>query len=358
MTIVDQSIGKVFLTKEPTTSFTLIFEDFFQLTAATGKKSISSPKLPDSAGRKWGLNVYPDGAGELGVGWVSVFVVCDHGVTVASCTVSALNAAEPIRKSDAMVKVDSNGFGWQQFMSRESCLAEHCTINGTVAFQLDITALGHLETNTFGERAARIALPPPRVAEHVGTLCVNPVYADVVLVVQGERLPAHKCIICPRSPVFKAMFQHPMQEASTNEVAMSAEFSAAAVRAMLQFLYTDAIPIQDFHEVAVCELLALADFYQLPELQNYAEAHTVVTLDNIKALLQAAPLVGSQEMLDRVLQFAVIHAHELVELAEFVDLGVDVWRMLAGAFVGVFPNKEDIVEDSEDGEDGEKENGW
>ena len=67
--------------------------------------------------------------------------------------------------------------------------------------------------------------------------------SDVVLIVQGDRLPAHRAILAARSPVFKPMFFGSMRESSAQEVEVST-FAAATMRLLLRFMYAGAIESQ------------------------------------------------------------------------------------------------------------------
>lgn len=124
------------------------------------------------------------------------------------------------------------------------------------------------------------------------------------------------------------------QEAATNEVQVDGSFSPDAVRAMLLFLYTDAIPAQDLRDLA-SQLLPLAHCYQMRDLVVYVERTAEISMENIKELLQVIPPLGCEEMMERVRQFTVQHARAILQQPGFLDgLQLDtcalIMKMLAG----------------------------
>lgn len=214
-----QAVGRVSISIEAKACFTFVLEDFLQLpaAAAAGTNSIVSPRLTDRKGRKWWVEVYPDGNTSEDAGWVSLFVTCDQSVTTA-CTVTLMHRDGHPRQSltatfTVMRLIAYNSLGTSRLISRDELLEHYCSSAGTVTLRLDLAPVRQLE------RTAQQAVYHPPIPSHVSamvrSLCMNPQHADVTLVVDGERLPAHKCILCSRSDVFHAMFQHPMQSGSS-----------------------------------------------------------------------------------------------------------------------------------------------
>lgn len=135
-------------------------------------------------------------------------------------------------------------------------------------------------------------------------MLLDPTYSDMTLIVEGERLPAHKCIVCPRSEFFKAIFQHGMKEAASSEVAVGEGFTVRGVKAMLHFLYVGRIPQDGFKEMPV-ELLRLSAYYALDDLKHFLCRHhaEVLTEDNAKQVLEAAEELGFQQLADATRRF-------------------------------------------------------
>ena len=68
--------------------------------------------------------------------------------------------------------------------------------------------------------------------------------ADVVLVVEGERFPAHRAVLAARSEYFRGLFKSGMQEGGRREMAYE-DVSAGAFRVLLRYLYTGEVPAGD-----------------------------------------------------------------------------------------------------------------
>ena len=76
--------------------------------------------------------------------------------------------------------------------------------------------------------------------------------ADVVFVVEGRELPAHRCILAARCETFRRMFNSSMRESDKGQKVEVAEVTHPAFFCMLQYLYGGAVNVPQ--EIAV-ELL-------------------------------------------------------------------------------------------------------
>ena len=79
-----------------------------------------------------------------------------------------------------------------------------------------------------------------------GKLVEDSELADVVLLVEGHRFPAHRAILAARSDYFRGLFKSGLQEASRVSLGQHEfelwEISAAAFRVLLRYLYTAQVP--------------------------------------------------------------------------------------------------------------------
>lgn len=65
--------------------------------------------------------------------------------------------------------------------------------------------------------------------------------ADCMWQVEGEELPAHRIVLTARSPVFHALLKSGMREGAEGVVKLE-DVRAPVFRALLHFVYTDALP--------------------------------------------------------------------------------------------------------------------
>jgi len=119
-----------------------------------------------------------------------------------------------------------------------------------------------------------------------GKLVGAPELADVVLLVEGERFPAHRNVLAARSEYFRGLLLSGMQEGSGQQEISLEEVSAGAFRVVLRYLYTAAVPAwEDLQGRAVLELevLKAADLFQAEGLlkhclEGFREGLTVHTV--------------------------------------------------------------------------------
>ena len=89
-------------------------------------------------------------------------------------------------------------------------------------------------------------------------------FCDVVLEVEGQQFPAHRCVLAANSPFFRSLFGSGMKESSQRILSLKS-IPAAVIPLMLQFFYTREISIE--HSVAK-ELLDAANFLLVSPLKD------------------------------------------------------------------------------------------
>lgn len=52
------------------------------------------------------------------------------------------------------------------------------------------------------------------LSEHIGSLCLSSEYSDLTLIVEGQRIPAHKVILAASSDYFRALLYGGMRESN------------------------------------------------------------------------------------------------------------------------------------------------
>jgi len=100
--------------------------------------------------------------------------------------------------------------------------------------------------------------PPPPPPEHG---------LDVTLVLDdGEKIPAHRAILCCRSEYFAAMLERDFAESKSREIAIH-DVTRPVMQIILQYLYTDAayIPADDLIGVFL-----VADKFNITQIRNQA----------------------------------------------------------------------------------------
>lgn len=110
---------------------------------------------------------------------------------------------------------------------------------------------------------------------------------DVVLVVEGEKFPAHRAVLAAVSNVFKAMFTNSMKERNAPEIVLRS-LDKRAWRMAMKYIYHAQLDIHD--EPTALLLLATARMYQLERLEHFVESFLItrVCIQNCFSLLHQA----------------------------------------------------------------------
>eukprot|EP00753_Platysulcus_tardus_P020841 PLAT8430.2.p1 GENE.PLAT8430.2~~PLAT8430.2.p1 ORF type:complete len:949 (-),score=328.86 PLAT8430.2:60-2840(-) len=134
----------------------------------------------------------------------------------------------------------------------------------------------------------------------LGTIVCSPLYSDITLVLDdGARLPAHKCLLVVRSEYFKSMFEGGLAEASAKEVHL-AGMSQDAVTVLLRFLYTGEVTSEhegedgkeeELSPDVALELMGITNMLNMPELKNVC-ASAVCKVVDVENVLGAYVMAG------------------------------------------------------------------
>ena len=101
-------------------------------------------------------------------------------------------------------------------------------------------------------------------------------FCDVVFVVQGERFPAHRCVVAAASPYFHALLTNGMKEKRQREITLK-DVNVDAWRVILSYMYTAKIKFGYVDEVMQC--LECANRFTMKELEEVIVPGIVDELD-------------------------------------------------------------------------------
>ncbi|XP_073024065.1 BTB/POZ domain-containing protein At4g08455 isoform X2 [Primulina eburnea] len=153
-----------------------------------------------------------------------------------------------------------------------------------------------------------------------------PSFSDVVLVASDSAdphltfppIPAHRAVLISRSPVFRAMLENKMEESLSGTIKIS-DVSYDALRAFVSYLYTaDA----NLDEHMACELLALAEKYEVKHLKTYCEKYLMSKLnrENSLAYYAFAHQLCAKSLLDAALSLIMDNMDKLTKQEEYMEL--------------------------------------
>ncbi|XP_071726995.1 BTB/POZ domain-containing protein At4g08455-like [Rutidosis leptorrhynchoides] len=121
-----------------------------------------------------------------------------------------------------------------------------------------------------------------------------------------------------RSPVFKAMLETEMEESLSDTIKLS-DVSHGALCAFVDFLYTAEAPLDD--DMA-CDLLVLANKYEINHLKNYGENFLISKLNWESSLknYSFAHQHNAKTLLDDALSLILDTMDNLNEREEYLEL--------------------------------------
>ncbi|BAF28665.2 BTB/POZ and MATH domain-containing protein 1 [Oryza sativa Japonica Group] len=264
---------------------------------AAGVKGLGVGKFIDSGsfdvgGHRWCIRYYPKrspaspGDGD----WISIYLnLCSTAAAIgdanASFTISLLDqdddehqpVAAHSRSCSSTVTFSSaatKAWGFPRFVERKTLEESPYLRDDSFVLRCDVTVF----KETIIEPAAPtplVAVPPPDMHRHLGSLLSGGHGADVTLQVGDETFAAHRCVLAARSPVFMAELFGPMATSRHNdrETIRVHDMEPRVFEAMLHFIYNDSLPKVDDDEVVAMaqHLLVAADRYGMERLKLMCE---------------------------------------------------------------------------------------
>jgi len=170
-------------------------------------------------------------------------------------------------------------------------------------------------------------------------------YADIVLKVGQQKLPAHKLVLCSWSETFRRMLENDAwKESHQQELVISVEEKEAPLFAkMLTYMYTGNVDL-NFSEVI--PMLALANYYAVLPLKDACGDILAknVDEDNVFYLLEIVNQYSCTKLNSECGAFLAEHFGEMLQKDKLMSLDVDTWvEMLKSDEVQVY-SEESIIE--------------
>ena len=258
----------------------------------------------------WHLTVFPNGEGRTFLSpppnWVSVKLT--QGCTKQFLGVEASLALHGARDGSVQTFGMTGRYPtWEAAFEDAGYMDDK--LEPHVAFVLSLTIHTGLRTSSTSSQRPPVTVPPSDLTSDLGRLLDSAEGFDVELRVSGGgpgAVRAHRVVLGMRSPVLRAMFAHPMREASSGVVEMG-DVRLAVVRMFVRYLYTDELDA-DLSEHAQ-ELLELSHQYQIPRLKALCEVHLcdALRVDTAASVFVAADTHGAQQLRARCAAFITEH---------------------------------------------------
>ncbi|XP_031232021.1 TD and POZ domain-containing protein 1-like [Mastomys coucha] len=306
------------------------------------RKKITSPVFSLKAKEEmaWCLRVYPNGVDEESRDYLSVFLVllsCPDRPVRANLEFWVRNSrGEKVQtmKSDRVKSfLQCQQKGFKKFLHRDHLSDEHGLLPED---QLTLCCKLSIEGAVFGilgqDMTPAIKDVRPMLTDDLGELWENSLFTDFSLLVAGQEFRAHKAILAARSPVFKAMFEHEMEQSLTNRIKIL-DLDPQVFKEMMGFIYTGKAPHLDSHSMAT-GVLAAADKYGLEGLKALCEDALCrnLSVENAAQTLILADLQGLERLKTQALDFIALHASEVSETSRWKSMVEPYPYLVAKAF--------------------------
>lgn len=139
---------------------------------------------------------------------------------------------------------------------------------------------------------------------------------DVTIIGKDNyQIQAHRAILVARSEMFRAMFDHEMNEKKTNQVILD-DIDGEVLSAMVHFMYTDTVP--NLSSLAE-SLLMVADRFGLTKLKMMCEEHLLKAIDinTVGHLLTLSDMTDTEHLKKACLEYTCSFSSDIAASAEF-----------------------------------------
>ncbi|XP_031214371.1 TD and POZ domain-containing protein 1-like [Mastomys coucha] len=306
------------------------------------RKKITSPVFSLKAKKEmaWCLRVYPNGVDEESRDYLSAFLVllsCPDRPVWANFEFWVRNSqgekVQTVKSHWILRFLQCQQKGFPRFLLRDLLSDEHGLLPED---QLTLGCNLSIEGAVFGvlgeDMTPAIKDVRPMLTDDLGELWENSLFTDCSLLVAGQGFQAHKAILAAHSPVFKAMFEHEIEESLTNTIGIL-DLDSQVFKEMMGFIYTGKAPHLDSHSMAT-GMLAAAEKYGLEGLKALCELALCRNLSvrNAAHTLILADLHGIEQLKTRALDFIALHASEVSETSGWKSIEESHPYLVAEAF--------------------------
>ncbi|KAH1006630.1 hypothetical protein HUJ05_007344 [Dendroctonus ponderosae] len=106
-----------------------------------------------------------------------------------------------------------------------------------------------------------------QLSENLASLLLSQEYSDIVLVVEGQKLHAHKVILAARSDYFRALLYGGLRESNQDEIELP-NAPLNAFKVLLKYIYTGHMFLMTMKEEVILDILGLAHQYGFEDLER------------------------------------------------------------------------------------------
>nr|XP_042130343.1 speckle-type POZ protein-like [Peromyscus maniculatus bairdii] len=303
------------------------------------QERIRSPTFSIEANDKWYLGVHLNGADEESIDYLSVYLVllsCPKSHVWAKFQFWILSTEGETTYGVWYPRVfrfmPGVELGFKKFILRNFLLsfAPWLLPNDRLTLLCKVSMAQDSFSISDQNRKQGTQVPRCTLADELGELWANSHFTDCCLVVAGQEFQAHKAILAACTPVFRAMFEHNMEEHKRNHVEIL-DLELQVFKAVMDFIYTRTAPDVDSMAAAV---LAAADKYGLERLKVTCEDALCrdLSVENAAHTFFLADLHNAGQLKTQTLDFISAHASEISETSGWKTMVASYPQLVAEAY--------------------------
>ncbi|XP_063904588.1 BTB/POZ domain-containing protein 9-like [Zophobas morio] len=150
----------------------------------------------------------------------------------------------------------------------------------------------------------------------VASLYLNQKFSDITLLVDDQKVYAHKVILAARSKYFESILYEDPQNTNQTEITITG-MPFDTLRGLLKYIYTDTIDVDSARQI-----LEFAHQHSLTDFQTtiVKKLKPLLNLKNICAVLNTANLYNLEELLEACYSFVDLNTSQVVTSDSFTDL--------------------------------------
>lgn len=181
------------------------------------------------------------------------------------------------------------------------------------------SSAGGPNPNSGGKQSGTIDLTA-LFSDQMAALALAPLYADVIFLVDDQKLPAHRIILAARSDYFRAMLYGGLVESTQTEIRL--DIPLQPFRTLLRYIYSGHMQLERLSVDHVLDTFGLAHQYGFGALELAISEYLrgVLSIENVCAILDAASLYQLTELGAVCLTFMDQNAVSLLQHETFRQL--------------------------------------
>ena len=222
-------------------------------------------------GFKLCINLYPNGRNEEEGGYVSLFLRNDNSFQLEVMCDFILGIKNSFKHSFGYNKVNPNsGYGFPKMYSHEQILSKNVLEGETLEILAVITFKGKVKNINMNLDEDTVSEPATvKVGQDLFKAFESQDFCDFDIVCDDKVIKCHKVVLASRSPVFKAMLLHNMEESAQQKVEPK-NFDFDTMYLVLKFMYKGDIETNLLEKHAESIFMA-ADYYEINDLKRSCE---------------------------------------------------------------------------------------